>query len=57
MASPAAAEIVLSHSPARGVEAKNKAPGKLVNEAVDVKLANLRQSYLDETRTKYRVTN
>ena len=41
VAPPAAAEIVLSHSPARGVEAKNKAPGKLVNEAVDVKLANL----------------
>ena len=41
VAPPAAAEIVLSHSPARGAEAKNKAPGKLVNEAVGVKLAKL----------------
>ena len=40
-APPAAAEIVLSNSPARGTEAKNKTAGKAVNEAVDVKLAKL----------------
>ena len=35
----ATAEFVLSNSPARGAEAKNKTVGKAVNEAVEVKLA------------------